>query len=90
MSTVSTYWRPPDFRFDPCDYAGYLPAEHQLNEAYTKRTCLWTGGGFQLPEYKAVVPILGSKMHNLPDSKNRASLRSATPAQSSRLIVSIT
>ncbi len=50
VSTVSTYWRPPDFRFDSCDYAGYLPPERQLSEAYTKRTCLWTGGGFVLPE----------------------------------------
>ena len=86
VSTVSTYWRPPDFRFDPCDYAGYLSADSQLSEAYTKRTCLWTGGGFQLPEPKAVVPILGSKMHNLPDSKGRANLRSATPAGFARAV----
>ena len=86
VSTVSTYWRPPDFRFDPCDYAGYLPPDRQLAEAYTKRTCLWTGGGFVLPEHKAVVPFLGSKMHNLPDSKNRANLRSATPAGFARAV----
>ena len=86
VCTVSTYWLPPDFRFDPCDYAGYLPAERQLSEAYTKRTCLWTGGGFQLPEPKAGVPILGSKMHNFPDSKNRANLHLATPAGHARAV----
>jgi hypothetical protein len=41
---------------------------------------------FQLPEPKAVVPILGSKMHNLPDSKNRVNLRSATPAGFARAV----
>lgn len=27
VSTISTYWRKPDFIFDPCDYAGYLGGE---------------------------------------------------------------
>jgi len=39
VSTVSTYWRKPDYTFDPFEFAGYAgPAD-----AYTKRTCLWTG-----------------------------------------------
>jgi hypothetical protein len=46
VSTLSSYWRKPDHYFDPCDYAG-LSGEH---EAYTKRTCLWTGNGFVMPE----------------------------------------
>ena len=65
---------------------GLLTAERQISEAYTKRTCLWIGGGFLLPEHKAVVPVLGSKMHNLPDSKGRANLRSATPAGFARAV----
>ena len=77
VSTLSTYWRKPDFSFDPCDYAGYL--SHPEDEAYTKRTCLWTGGGFVMPPRKPVVPILGSKMHLLPPSADRANLRSVTP-----------
>ena len=40
VSTVSTYWRKPDYTFDPCDYGGYLSPP---GDAYTKKTCLWTG-----------------------------------------------
>ena len=78
VSTLSTYWRKPDFMFDPCDYAGYL--DDPAPEAYTKRTCLWTGGGFVMPEKRRVEPVLGSKMHLLPPSADRANLRSRTPA----------
>lgn len=69
----------PNHRFDPCDYAGYLPPDEQLAEAYTKRTCLWTGNGFVMPEKKPVKPLLGSKMHLLPKNDEREGLRSATP-----------
>jgi hypothetical protein len=77
VSTLSTYWRKPDYRFDPCDYAGYLP--DSTEDAYTKKTCLWTGNGFVMPAPRKVKPVLGSKMHRLPPSADRANLRSATP-----------
>lgn len=69
VSTVSSYWRKPDHTFDPCDYG----------DPYTKKTCLWTGGGFVMPPKRRVEPTLGSKMHLLPPSDDRARLRSATP-----------
>ncbi len=79
VSTLSTYWREPDYSFDPSDYG----------DPYTKRTCLWTGGGFVMPpkihpgdlfETPTVVPATeGSKMHRLPPSKERADLRAVTP-----------
>ncbi len=84
ISTLSTYWRKPDYSFDPCDFAGYL--EDPSPEAYTKKTCLWTGGEVVIPEKKRVEPILGSKMHLLPPSKDRSNLRSATPRGFSRAI----
>jgi hypothetical protein len=77
IGTLSTYWREPDYRFDPADYAGYL--DNPDEEAYTKRTCLWTGGGFTMPEAKPVFALQGSKMHLLPPSDDRADLRSVTP-----------
>ena len=77
MSTLSTYWRRPCYKFDPCDYAGYLT--DPLENAYTKRTCLWTGNGFILPVKKWVEPVYGSMMHLLPPSSDRATLRSVTP-----------
>lgn len=75
ISTLATYWRKPDHTFDPCDYGGYDAPQ----DAYTKRTCLWTGSGFVMPEPRPVAPTLGSKMHLLPPSPDRANLRSATP-----------
>lgn len=69
ISTLSTYWRKPDHTFDPCDYG----------DPYTKKTCLWTGGGFIMPVKNRVEPTEGSKMHRIPPSENRADLRSETP-----------
>jgi hypothetical protein len=77
VGALRTHWREPDYKFDPCDYAGYLA--DPTPDAYTKRTCLWVGGGFTMPEPMPVVPILGSKMHLLPPSDDRAALRSETP-----------
>lgn len=76
VSVVSTHWRKPDHIFDPCDYGGYLSPP---SDAYTKRTCLWTGNGFVMPKAKWVRPREGSRMHRLPPTSERANLRSATP-----------
>lgn len=69
----------PDHYFDPADYAGYLPIADQEQEAYTKKTCLWTGNGFVMPPRQPVEPVLGSKMWRLPPSEDRANERSASP-----------
>jgi len=84
VSTLATYWRKPDHMFDPCDYAGYL--DDPAPEAYTKRTCLWTGGGFVMPEPRRVEPVLGSRMHSLPPSPDRADLRATTPLGFARAV----
>lgn len=76
VSTVSSYWRKPDHTFDPCDYG----------DPYTKRTCLWTGGGFVMPPKNRVEPTEGSKMHLLPPSADRANLRSQTPRGFARAV----
>lgn len=76
VSTVSTYWRKPDHSFDPCDYG----------DPYTKKTCLWAGGGFVMPEKTRVEPVLGSKMHLMPPSENRQDLRSETPEGFARAV----
>ena len=73
---LSTHWRKPDYKFDPCDYGGYLdPA----GDAYTKITHLWTGGGFVMPPKRRVDPVEGSKMHLMSPSADRADKRSETP-----------
>lgn len=77
VGVLSSHVRKPDFMFDPCEYAGYL--DDPAGEAYTKRTCLWTGGGFVMPKRKPVNPDQGSKMHLMPPSEDRANQRSLTP-----------
>lgn len=62
--------------FDPFEYGGYLDPP---GDAYTKKTCLWTGNGFRMPAKWPVEPTEGSLMHLLPPSEDRANLRSATP-----------
>jgi hypothetical protein len=79
VGTLATYWRDPDYYFDPCDYG----------DPYTKKTCLWIGGGFVMPpkvrpgdmfsEPTWVEPTLGSMIHKMPPSKDRGDKRSITP-----------
>jgi len=67
VSRLATLWRKPDHRFDPCDFGGFIPedqADHPRwpeyiapRDAYTKRTCLWTGNGFRMPLPDRVEPI---------------------------------
>lgn len=83
VSTLSTYWRKPDHIFNPCDYGGYL---NPPGDEYTKKTCIWQGNGFVMPEYKPVAPVKGSKMWKLPPSEDRAEIRSTTPAGFARAV----
>lgn len=57
----------PAMLFDPCDYG----------DPYTKKTCLW--GRFNMPMKAKVHAHEGSRMHLLPPSEDRPTLRSATP-----------
>lgn len=45
VSTISTYWRKPDFTFHPYFFTGFCEEDN-----YQKKTCLWTGGNFIMPE----------------------------------------
>lgn len=83
VSTISSYWRKPDHTFHPCDYGGYLDPP---GDCYTKKTCLWVGGGFRMPERKRVEPVEGSRMHRLAPSAERADIRSQTPEGFARAV----
>jgi hypothetical protein len=74
---LASWWRDPDYTFHPVHYAGY--AVEPERDEYTKKTCLWTGNGFVMPDRKPGEPTLGSLMHRLPPSDDRADLRSVTP-----------
>lgn len=77
IGRLNTHRRKPDFIFHPWEYAGYLPDIQAENTS--KKTCIWTGGGFVVPERNpAPVPHREDCWLAAPDD-NRANLRSATP-----------
>jgi len=96
VSVLATKWRKPDHMFHPYQYGGYIygdQAEHPVwpeyiapMDAYKKKTCLWTGNGFIMPEPKAVDPEAyhgngySTAMMKLGGKSQRTkNIRSATP-----------
>jgi len=92
VSVLATLWRKPDYRFHPYEYGGYIPddqAEHPRwpehiasRDAYPKKTCLWTGGGFTMPWTDPVAPEQGHSRQHLKlggKSQRTKDIRSATP-----------
>lgn len=93
VSVLSTLWRKPDHRFHPYEFGGYIAANnaaHPLypeyiaaNDAYSKLTCLWTGGGFRMPAKDAVdCDSFGSSTQHRKlggKSMKTKNIRSATP-----------
>lgn len=74
--TLSTYWRKPDHSFDPLDFGAYVLD----GEDYTKRTNLWTGGGFVMPDKRALPKGEGpNPIHWAKPGADRADRRSVTP-----------
>lgn len=64
VSVLSSLWRKPDYVFNPNEYGGYLPEDdtHPMfpdvipaRDAYVKKTCLWAGNGFVMPDVDEVV-----------------------------------
>ncbi len=78
VGTLAAYWRDPDYTFHPVHYCGW--ATNSAADEYTKKTCIWAGNGFVMPDRKPGEPTLGSLMHRLPPSADRADIRSETPA----------
>lgn len=78
VSVVSSYWRKPDHIFQPWQYG----------DNYTKKTCLWTGGGFRMPAPKLLEPPLdvSRKIWLMPPGPDRANKRSETPMGFARAV----
>ena len=76
VSTISTYWRKPDYKFHPHYFTGYVE-----NDNYTKNTCLWTGGGFKMPDpyQNDTLGDPDNRIHMAPPGKNQKQFRSQTP-----------
>lgn len=63
VSVISSRWRKPDMIFDPFEFGGYLPVDDvhpkwpqyiKPRDAYPKKTCLWWGNGFRVPDKRPV------------------------------------
>jgi len=82
VSRISTFWRKPDYTFHPHQFTGHEPADN-----YTKATCLWTGGGFVMPQpFKADLGAPDDRIHKAPPGEGRANFRSATPMGFARAV----
>lgn len=78
VSTISSYYRHPDHTFQPWQYG----------DLWTKKTCLWTGGGFVMPVpiHNEPPPGVTNKIWKMPPSVERANLRSETPRGFARAV----
>lgn len=98
VSVLSTFWRKPDYIFNPWEYGGYLP-ENDIHpffpeyinprDAYPKKTCLWTGNGFIMPEKKIVQVKKGYSNQHLKlggKSTKTKIIRSLTPRGFARAV----
>ncbi len=99
VSVLATKWRKPDYNFHPYEYGGYIPddqAEHPRwpeyiaeRDAYTKKTCLWTGGGFRMPTKIPTCKPTGYSTQHLKlggKSQRTKDIRSATPRGFARAV----
>lgn len=83
VSVFSSIFGKPDHTFNPCDFTG-----HHANDNYTKKTCLWSGNGFSMPEpFKdASLGKPDNRIHFCPPGPERANIKSATPLGFSRAV----
>jgi len=91
VSVISSEWRKPDHIFHPWEYGGYLPKDDvhprypeyiEPRDAYPKKTCYWTGGGFIMPDKKPVPVEPGYSLQHLKlggKSEKTKRIRSASP-----------
>ena len=98
VSVISTKLRKPDFSFHPYEYGGYLPDDDvhphypdyiKPRDAYPKKTCIWSGGGFVEPQRKPVECDPGySDQHKKLGGKSlkTKNIRSATPRGFARAV----
>lgn len=83
VSTISTHWRKPDWVFHPYEYTALC---HDDN--YTKKTCIWAGHGFVMPNARRdpALPAPDDRIHKAQPSTDRSDIRSATPLGFARAV----
>lgn len=91
VGVLSSIYRKPDFAFQPCDFAGYLPEEdeHPLypdvypgRDRYNKTTNIWCGNGFRRPRSRPMPALSkdnpGWRLCGGKSTRTK-NIRSATP-----------
>lgn len=83
VSVLSQVFGPADHSFHPYEFTGYEPGDN-----YTKRTNLWTGGGFVMPAPNRDVSLgePDDRIHKASPSEDRSNFRSATPMGFARAV----
>lgn len=83
VGTLATYWRKADHTFHPHDFTAF-----ELGDNYTKKTLLWTGGGFVMPASAAALGLSepDDRIHKKSPSDDRSDFRSATPMGFARAV----
>jgi hypothetical protein len=83
VGALSRVFGKPSHTFDPADYTAWEPADN-----YTKRTCLWVGGGFVMPQpaRDASHGRPDDRIHKAAPGPERENFRSATPLGFARAV----
>jgi hypothetical protein len=78
VGTIPAHHRKPDYYFHPWNFG----------DMYQKKTCLWTGNGFKMPEFEYVTKPEGvtQKIWLASPGENRANERSETPQGFARAV----
>ncbi len=86
VSTISTYWRKADAVFHPHHFTLLEPDDN-----YTKATCLWTGGGFVMPQscQDFTLGAPDDRIHKCAPGPERHNIRSATPMGFARAVFNV-
>jgi hypothetical protein len=76
VSVFSSIFGDPCHTFHPHQFTA-----HEPDDNYSKLTCLWTGGGFVMPERAQCkdLPEPDDRIHKAPPGEDRANFRSKTP-----------
>jgi hypothetical protein len=83
VSAFSNIFGRPNHTFHPWEFTGFCSKDN-----YTKKTCLWTGNGFKMPEMN-LDPTLGTpddRIHKAAPGPDRENFRSATPLGFARAV----
>jgi hypothetical protein len=83
VSVLASAFGKPQHTFHPHDYTAWEAADN-----YTKKTCLWTGGGFTMPQpaRDASLGAPDNRIHFASPGPERANFRSATPMGFARAV----